>query len=92
MLKKLSNFVNMALKLIKRMYYQGKIVAYLKKNNSILRYKLAMIEEKYLTTKYRVKPGYPFEDSELLNQKIDELEERVDNKACEICTLTLWLR
>lgn len=74
----------MALKLIKRMYYQGKVVAYLKKNNSILRYKLAMIEEKYLTTKYRVKPGYPFEDSELLNQKIDELEERVDNKACEI--------
>jgi hypothetical protein len=56
----------MALKLIKRMYYQGKVVAYLKKNNSILRYKLAMIEEKYLTTKYRVKPGYPFEDSELL--------------------------
>lgn len=66
------------------MYYQGKVVAYLKKNDSILRYKLAAIEEKYLTKKYRVKPSYPNEDSELLNQKIDELEERVDNKAYEI--------
>ena len=68
----------MALRFIKRMYYQGKVVAYLKKNGSVLRYKLASIEERYLTSLYRVKPYYPLANAEELNKEIDSLEAKID--------------
>lgn len=74
----------MALKFIKRVYYQGKIVAYLKKNGTVLRYKLASIEEKFLTHHLRVKPNYPYQDSSELNKQIDELEAKVDDEVEKI--------
>lgn len=72
----------MALKFVKRMYYQGKIVAYFKKNSSVLRYKLLSIEERYLTSLNRVKPLYPLANADKLNKEIDDLEEKID-KAVE---------
>lgn len=60
------------------MYYQGKIVAYLKKNGSVLCYKLASIEERYLTSLYRVKPYYSLTNADELNKEIDSLEEKID--------------
>ena len=68
----------MALQYIRRQYYQGKIVAYFKKNGSVLRYKLFSIDEKYLNNRLRVKKDYVEEDYEELNKRIDELEENVD--------------
>ena len=72
----------MALRFVKRMYYQGKVVAYLKKNGSVLRYKLCSIEERYLTSLNRVKPLYPLANADKLNKEIDDLEEKID-KAVE---------
>ena len=72
----------MALKFVKRMYYQGKVVAYFKKNSSVLRYKLLSIEERYLTSLNRVKPLYPLANADKLNKEIDDLEEKID-KAVE---------
>ena len=72
----------MALKFVKRMYYQGKVVAYFKKNSSVLRYKLLSIEERYLTSLNRVKPSYPLANADKLNKEIDDLEEKID-KAVE---------
>ena len=46
----------MAIVNVKRQYYQGKLIAYMKKNESILRYKLCKIDARYLTSNYRVKP------------------------------------
>ena len=66
------------------MYYQGKVVAYLKKNGSVLRYKLASIEERYLTSLYRVKPYYPLANAEELNKEIDSLEAKIDEAVGEI--------
>ena len=74
----------MALRFIKRMYYQGKVVAYLKKNGSVLRYKLASIEERYLTSLYRVKPYYPLANADELNKEIDSLEEKIDETVGKI--------
>lgn len=68
----------MAIVNIKRQYYQGKLIAYMKKNESVLRYKLCKIEERYLTSNYRVKPANPIGDSNKLNKAIDELESRID--------------
>ncbi len=69
---------------IKRAYYQGKIVAYLKRNGSVMRYKLATIEEQYLDSRYRVKARYPKEDAAILNDRIDELEEIIEVKVGEL--------
>ena len=69
----------MAIVNIKRQYYQGKLIAYFKKNESVLRYKLCKIEQKYLSSSMRVKLNYTKEDYSQLNKKIDELEERIDN-------------
>ena len=69
----------MAIKNTRREYYQGKLVSYCKKNEGIVRYKLAKIEERFLAKNMRVKPSYTLEDPVALNQAIDELEERVDN-------------
>ena len=66
------------------MYYQGKVVAYLKKNGSVLRYKLASIEERYLTSLHRVKPYYPLANAEELNKEIDSLEAKIDEAVGEI--------
>lgn len=68
----------MAVVNIKRQYYQGKLIAYMKKNESVLRYKLCRIEEKYLTSNYRIKPNNPIGDYNKLNKGIDELEHRID--------------
>ena len=70
----------MALKNVDRVYYQGKVCSYFKKNNTILRYKLLKIEKRYLTAKtYRVKDTYPLQDYNVVNSQIDELESRVDD-------------
>lgn len=70
----------MALKYVDRVYYQGKVCSYFKKNNTILRYKLLKIEKRYLTAKtYRVKDTYPLQDYNVVNSQIDELESRVDD-------------
>lgn len=74
----------MALRFVKRMYYQGKVVAYLKKNGSVLRYKLCSIEERYLTSLNRVKPYYPLTNAEELNKEIDRLEAKVDEAVVKI--------
>lgn len=62
----------------KRQYYQGKLIAYMKKNESVLRYKLYRIEERYLSSNYRVKPNYGIEDPVRVNQEIDDLERKID--------------
>lgn len=69
---------------VKRAYYQGKLVAYYKKNGAVMRYKLANIEERYLDSRYCVKARYPYEDATLLNRRIDELEEAINNKITEL--------
>ena len=68
----------MAVVNIKRQYYQGKLIAYMKKNESVLRYKLCRIEEKYLTSNYRIKPNNPLGNYNELNKGIDELERKID--------------
>ena len=74
----------MALKYVTRKYFQGKIVAYFKKNNKVLRYKLHKIEEVNLDRKLRVKSTYTLSDPDWLNEQIDDLEEKVDNAISEI--------
>lgn len=69
---------------VKREYYQKKLVAYFKKNGTVMRYKLAKIEEQYLDSRFRVKPRYPYEDATILNRRIDELEEAINNKVEEL--------
>lgn len=69
----------MALKFVTRVFYQGKVCSYFKRNNTVLRYKLFKIEERYLTSKYRVKDTYTFQDYNIINSQIDELESRVDD-------------
>ena len=69
---------------VKRAYYQGKLVAYYKKNGAVMRYKLANIEERFLDSRYCVKARYPYEDATLLNRRIDELEEAINDKITEL--------
>jgi len=66
----------MATKNVHRAYYQGKLVAYMKKNGVALRYKLYRIDKQYLTRYFRVCPkvdGY-----EIINERIDTLESKID--------------
>ena len=74
----------MALKYVTRIYYQGKVTAYFKKNGATLRYKLYKIDESYLTKKYRVKDSYTLQNPDDINAQIDELEEKVDNAIAAI--------
>lgn len=74
----------MALKYVTRIYNQGKIAAYFKKNGAVLRYKLFKIEEAYLTKKYRVKDTYALQNPIEVNSQIDKLEEKVDNAIAAI--------
>lgn len=74
----------MALKYVTRIYNQGKIAAYFKKNGAVLRYKLFKIEEAYLTKKYRVKDTYTLQNPTEINSQIDKLEEIVDNAVAAI--------
>ena len=67
------------MKHIQRKYREGKVVAYMNKNGSVMRYKLCKIEKKWLTTTLRVKPNYPFSNPDVLNKKMDDLETLVDN-------------
>lgn len=69
----------MALKNVKRVYFQGKVVAYFKKNGGVIRYKLYKIDQGFLTRNLRVKDTYTVCNYQKLNEQIDELEERVDN-------------
>ena len=71
-------------KYVQRKYREGKVVAYMRKNNSVLRYKLCRIEKKYLTTTLQVKADYPIRNAVELNKEIDELEELVDNTIAEL--------
>ena len=69
----------MALKFTTRIYYQGKILSYFKRNGGTLRYKLYKIEECHLTKKLRIKETYTLQNPEEINAQIDKLEEKVDN-------------
>ena len=69
----------MALKFTTRIYYQGKILSYFKRNGGTLRYKLYKIEESHLTKRLRVKETYTLQNPEDINAQIDKLEEKVDN-------------
>ena len=64
---------------IQRKYKDGKIVAYMHKNDSVVRYKLCSIEKKWLTSTLRVKDTYPYRNPDELNKEIDQLEEIIDN-------------
>lgn len=68
----------------RREYYQGKLVSYMKKNDAVLRYKLAKIEKKFLTANMRVKLTYQREDPAKLNKFIDELEVKIDEAVSQI--------
>lgn len=68
----------MALKNVRRRYFQGKVVAYFKKNGGVVRYKLCKIDQGFLTRNLRVKDTYTVCNHQLLNEQIDELEEKVD--------------
>lgn len=74
----------MALKYITRIYFQGKVTAYFKKNGATLRYKLYKIDSAYLTKKNRVKDNYTLQNPADINAQIDELEEKVDNAVAAI--------
>ena len=69
---------------IQRKYKDGKIVAYMHKNDSVVRYKLYSIEKKWLTSTLRVKDTYPYRNPGELNKEIDELEEIIDNTISEL--------
>ena len=71
-------------KYIQRKYREGKVVAYMRKNGSVLRYKLCKIEKKWLTTTLQVKTDYPLRSAEELNNEIDKLEELVDSTIAEL--------
>jgi hypothetical protein len=66
----------MATKNVHRAYYQGKLVAYMKKNGVALRYKLYRIDKQYLTRYFRVSPKV--EGYEIINERIDTLESKID--------------
>ncbi len=74
----------MAIVNIHRAYYQGKLVAYMKKNGIAFRYKLYRIDKQYITRYLRI--SQKVEGHEIINQRIDELESRVD---CVITRLLL---
>lgn len=71
-------------KYVQRKYREGKVVAYMRKNGSVLRYKLCKIEKKWLTTTLQVKADYPLRSAEELNNEIDKLEELVDSTIAEL--------
>ena len=74
----------MALQYVSRIYFQGKVTAYFKKNGATLRYKLYKIDDAYLTKKLRVKENYTLQNPKDINAHIDELEEKVDNAIAAI--------
>lgn len=67
-----------------RKFKDGKVVAYMNKNGSVMRYKLCKIEKKWLTPTLRVKQNYPFSNPDVLNKKMDDLETLVDNTIGEL--------
>ncbi len=69
---------------LQRKYKDGKIVAYMHKNGSVLRYKLYTIEKKWITTTLRVKADYPLRNADELNDEIDKLEGLVDSIITEL--------
>lgn len=69
---------------VQRKYREGKVVAYMRKNGSVLRYKLYKIEKKWLTTTLQVRADYPLRNATELNREIDDLEELVDNTIAEL--------
>lgn len=69
---------------IQRKYKDGKVVAYMNKNGSVMRYKLCKIEKKWLTPTLRVKSNYPVRNAEKLNEEMDRLEELIDNTVAEL--------
>ena len=71
-------------KYVQRKYREGKVVAYMRKNGSVMRYKLCKIDKKWLTTTLQVKSDYPLRNAEELNKEIDKLEELVDNTIAEL--------
>ena len=71
-------------KYVQRKYREGKLVAYMYKNGSVVRYKLLKIEKKWLTTTLQVKADYPFRSAEEVNKEIDKLEELVDSTITEL--------
>ena len=74
----------MALKNVKRRYHQGKVVAYFKRNDGVVRYKLYRIDQGFLTRNLRVKDTYTVCNHQILNKQIDELEDRIDNAIGDI--------
>lgn len=71
-------------KYVQRKYREGKVVAYMRKNGSVMRYKLCKIDKKWLTTTLQVKSDYPLRNAEELNEEIDKLEELVDSTIAEL--------
>ncbi len=71
-------------KYVQRRYREGKVVAYMYKNGSVMRYKLLKIEKKWLTTTLQVKADYPLRNAEELNKEIDDLEDLVDKTITEL--------
>lgn len=69
---------------IQRKYREGKVVAYMRCNKSVLRYKLCKIEKKWLTPTFRVKANYPARNPEKLNEEIDKLEQLIDDTISEL--------
>lgn len=69
---------------VQRKYREGKVVAYMRKNGSVMRYKLCKIEKKWLTTTLQVKSDYPYRSAAELNHEIDKLEELVDKTIAEL--------
>ena len=57
-------------KYVQRKYREGKVVAYMRKNGSVMRYKLCKIDKKWLTTTLQVKSDYPLRNAEELNKEI----------------------
>lgn len=79
-----NNLIMASYKYIQRKYREGKVVAYMRKNGSVLRYKLCKIDKKWLSTTLQVKANYPFRNADELNSEIDKLEELVDNTIAEL--------
>ena len=79
-----NNLVMASYKYVQRKYREGKVVAYMNKNGSRLRYKLLKIEKKWLTTTLQVKTDYPLRSADELNEEMDKLEELVDNTITEL--------
>lgn len=80
----INNKIMASYKYIQRKYREGKVVAYMRKNGSVLRYKLCKIEKKWLTTTLQVRADYPLRSAAELNKEIDGLEELVDNTIAEL--------